>query len=138
MTDEDRVDERITDLLDGNTPDDMAFVQRLVTSFLDRAPVMVAALRTAISDGDATAAAHHAHALKGAAANLGANRVAAFCADAQHRAERGELDTLGEHPARIVAALEITAPRLREYVTSTPSPATRPPAAPPGGPTPAT
>jgi HPt (histidine-containing phosphotransfer) domain-containing protein len=118
MTAPDPIDERITDLLDGNTPEDVAFVQRLITSFLDRAPVMVAALRTAIDDGDATAAAHHAHALKGAAANLGANAVAAVCADAQHRAERAELDTLGEHPARIVAALGDTEPHLRAYVTA--------------------
>jgi HPt (histidine-containing phosphotransfer) domain-containing protein len=116
---DDRIEERVTDLLDGNTPEDVAFVGRLITSFLDRAPVMLVALRAAIDDGDATATAHHAHALKGAAANLGVNGVAAMCADAQHRAERAELDTLGEHPARIAAALDGATPRLRSYVTST-------------------
>ncbi|MGE3773670.1 MAG: ATP-binding protein, partial [Gammaproteobacteria bacterium] len=55
-------------------------------------------LAVALSGGDLTAARHAAHALHGAAANLGAARLAALCRDADKAG--------GEELRRILAALE--------------------------------
>jgi HPt (histidine-containing phosphotransfer) domain-containing protein len=51
----------------------------LLRTFKDDAKTRVAALREAISGGDHGQAAEEAHALKGAAATLGAERVRLFC-----------------------------------------------------------
>nr|BFE79004.1 hypothetical protein GCM10020093_016050 [Planobispora longispora] len=56
---------RIADLLVDGSAHEIAFIERLVASFLERAPVMLTDLETAIAAADASAAAHKAHALKG-------------------------------------------------------------------------
>ncbi|GIH80510.1 Hpt domain-containing protein [Planobispora longispora] len=96
---------RIADLLVDGSAHEIAFIERLVASFLERAPVMLTDLETAIAAADASAAAHKAHALKGAAANLGASGVSGLCAEAERLADAGRLDEAGDHPDLLRSAL---------------------------------
>ncbi|HYN92486.1 MAG TPA: Hpt domain-containing protein [Pilimelia sp.] len=103
---------RVADLIEDDDPDDVAFVERLISSFLARAPGMLASLDDALAAGDAALAAHWAHAIKGAAANIGADAVAEIGADAERLADAGELPDARDHPVRLRAALAATAPEL--------------------------
>lgn len=96
---------RLADLVEDDNPRDVAFVRRLIVSFVDRSPGLLTELTTAVTAGDAGTAAHWAHALKGAAANLGADNVAGLCAEVEHRAEAAELDVVLDHPGRLAAEL---------------------------------
>jgi HPt (histidine-containing phosphotransfer) domain-containing protein len=111
---------RLAELIEDDHPDDRAFVVRLVTSFLQRAPIMLDQLAAAIDAGDAPATAGHAHALKGAAANLGADGFAALCAEVQHTAEESGGAGLREHPARLAAALAAASTDLRTVIAELP------------------
>jgi HPt (histidine-containing phosphotransfer) domain-containing protein len=83
----DRIRARIADLIEDDNPDDVAFVEQLVASFLDRAPDMLARLDAAITMGDVSETVESAHALRGTAANIGAVGVAELCAEAEHAAQ---------------------------------------------------
>jgi len=63
-------------------------VQKLVTSFLKRAPAYLTDLANALDRRDANALANTAHSFNGAASNLGASAVATLC---------DELETLGRN-----------------------------------------
>ena len=56
--------------------DDEHFVQEIIELFREDCPVQLAAIKTAIDQGDAKGLASAAHTLKGTAANLTARRVA--------------------------------------------------------------
>ncbi|WEF34420.1 EAL domain-containing protein [Pseudoduganella chitinolytica] len=57
-----------------------------VTPFLEDAPVYLADLEAAVAQGDSATARARAHALKGAAGNLGASVLAALAQEAEQRA----------------------------------------------------
>ncbi|MDT4990095.1 MAG: two-component system, sensor histidine kinase and response regulator [Micromonosporaceae bacterium] len=84
--DDDQVARRLTELRGGNTEPERIMVNRLIVSFLDRAPRYLATLSAAVAAADTAAVAEHAHAFNGAVGNLGA-------ADAAHRCQR--LEALG-------------------------------------------
>ena len=56
-------------------------------------PLMLAAIDAALGEGDASAARDAAHALKGAAASVGAVRLAQLAADVQDCLDAGDRDT---------------------------------------------
>ncbi|GII03376.1 Hpt domain-containing protein [Planobispora takensis] len=93
---------RIADLVEDGSAHEIEFIGRLVVSFLERAPVMLADLDAAIAAADHAATAQRAHALKGAAANLGVSSVAALCAEIEQLAGTARP---GAHPALLRSAL---------------------------------
>ncbi|GGL00787.1 hypothetical protein Ppa06_69280 [Planomonospora parontospora subsp. parontospora] len=105
---------RIADLMEDDSAEEIEFVGRIVVSFLKRAPAVLAALAGAIAAADAEATARHAHALKGAAANVGAGAVAGLCAEAENFAEAVRLGELDGHPARLEQALAEAGAHLAE------------------------
>ncbi|GAA3446594.1 Hpt domain-containing protein [Planomonospora venezuelensis] len=96
---------RIADLIEDDTPEEVAFTERLIVSFLDRAPVLLADLTAAIGTADLDAAVHWAHTLKGASANLGVDTLASLCAEAERLAEEARSDLLAAQPALLESAL---------------------------------
>jgi HPt (histidine-containing phosphotransfer) domain-containing protein len=104
---------RIADLVDDDDPEDIAFVRRLITSFLDRAPGMLVDLESAATAGDADLTARRAHALKGAAANLGADTLAGRCALIEHLSE-DSTDDLARHTAGLSGDVSRAGVLLRE------------------------
>jgi HPt (histidine-containing phosphotransfer) domain-containing protein len=103
---------RLADLVTDDDPDDLAFVVRLLRSFPARAPGLLDDLVAAVGAGDAAAAAERAHALKGAAANVGAVTVAGLCAGVEHRARAGSLDGVRADIQQIRETLAGTEPEL--------------------------
>jgi two-component system sensor histidine kinase/response regulator len=77
-----------------------------VDRFLADAPARVAELERAVRREDPAAVARAAHALKGAAANLGAIAVAAICAELQTAADAGRLPDATDLIARLRAELD--------------------------------
>lgn len=96
---------RLADLIEDDDPEDRAFVARMVRSFADRAPGLLAELDAALAAGDAERAAHGVHALKGAASNVGADAVARLCAELEQRAREGDLDPLRGRRDDVAAAV---------------------------------
>ncbi|WP_305783350.1 PAS domain-containing hybrid sensor histidine kinase/response regulator [Symbioplanes lichenis] len=87
----DPVRARLDELAGDRTPPELALVDRLVTSFLSRAPRHLAALRAAAAEGRAGAVEEQAHTFKGAAGNIGAEAVARLCARVEDDARAGRL-----------------------------------------------
>ncbi len=77
----------------------LGLVEELVVLLKEDAPPRFALLRAALGTGDATAAIHEAHQLKGALANLGLKRIADLAARIEAQARKGHLD------AALIAAL---------------------------------
>ena len=101
----DTIRARLADLIDGGGPADVAFVERLAVSFMERQVGLLGRLVEAVAEVDADAAARHAHALKGAAGTLGATAVANLCAEAEQLAGDHSWDALVRCPDRLRAAL---------------------------------
>ncbi|GGJ77830.1 hypothetical protein GCM10010123_04870 [Pilimelia anulata] len=89
-------------------PEERALLDRLVASFAARAPAAVEELAAAVRAGDAAAVRDRAHALKGSAANLGAARLAALCADLEDRARAGDTPPPGDPLAALRAEAAAT------------------------------
>jgi HPt (histidine-containing phosphotransfer) domain-containing protein len=77
-------------------------VKEIIRLFLRDAPARIEALRQALEAGDADAAMHAAHALKGTSANIGAHRLADLCEEMEERTRSGSVS--GTKP--IFASLE--------------------------------
>ena len=63
---------RLEDLADG----DNEFFEEMIEIFSEDSPITIAEMRTAFDSADYTQLIHTAHALKGSAANFGANNLA--------------------------------------------------------------
>ena len=87
----DRIGRRLDELAGDRSGPELDLVNRLVRSFLARAPRHLAALREAFDRGDPVALEEQAHSLKGAAGNLGAEAVAEVCARLEDQARDGVL-----------------------------------------------
>jgi HPt (histidine-containing phosphotransfer) domain-containing protein len=81
------------DVLGGPTPAGAALVERLVDSFLTRAPAYLVELDAAVRRRDAAEVARVAHSLAGVAGNLGAAGLAGMC-ERLEVAEADEYDDL--------------------------------------------
>jgi signal transduction histidine kinase/CheY-like chemotaxis protein len=66
--------------------------QRIISRFLDGTPGQLAALGEAVSGGDATAVRHGAHAIKGAAANVGGQQIRELASKLEQLGADGDLD----------------------------------------------
>jgi HPt (histidine-containing phosphotransfer) domain-containing protein len=96
---------RLADLIDDGGPADVAFVERLALSFMERQVGLLDRLADSVTEADAEATARHAHALKGAASNVGATAVATLCAQAEHLAIAQSWDELIRYTDLLRAAL---------------------------------
>jgi len=85
---------RIADLIGDGGADAAHLVGRIVASFLGRAPDLIDKLAAAVEAADTENAVHWAHALTGAAGNLGATEVARIAAAAELDARAGSLDRI--------------------------------------------
>jgi histidine phosphotransfer protein HptB len=95
------------------------FVGELVGTFLDDAPVQLAALRAALAEGDAEAARRAAHTLKSNGATFGASGFAETCRRLEEMARDGALAGAEEvlpHAEREYAAVEETLAPMRAPV----------------------
>ncbi|AGZ42623.1 ATP-binding protein [Actinoplanes friuliensis] len=88
---EDRIGRRLDELAGDRTQPERDLVNRLVESFLKRAPQHVAALAEAYASGDRSTFEDQAHSLKGAAGNIGASAVADLCEQLEDEARAGAL-----------------------------------------------
>jgi two-component system, sensor histidine kinase len=73
-----------------------SFKAKLAELFLRDAGQRLEDLRVAVQRADLPAIARHAHAIRGSAANLGAQHLAQICADIEARAKVAELDATSE------------------------------------------
>ncbi|MFF2318351.1 response regulator [Arthrobacter sp. NPDC058097] len=81
--------DRITMLRELGPEDGRGLLPEAAAAFRRDLPARVGALKTAVDDGDGPALAQAAHALKGAAANIGAAAVAGICAELEGLGRRG-------------------------------------------------
>jgi HPt (histidine-containing phosphotransfer) domain-containing protein len=85
--------DRLAELV-GPDPDEeeRELVGEIMASFIQRAPSALAAIEGAVQHGSAEDLHQRAHALKGSAANLGADSVAELCADIEAQGRAGTVD----------------------------------------------
>jgi len=81
-----------------------ALLGEIIRAFHSDAEERIAAMRTAIADGDAGALRAAAHALKGASGNVGARQMMRLCEQLQALGMAGTLQGAGELLARLDAA----------------------------------
>jgi len=93
---------RLATLRDLGPSDGLGLLPAAAEAFRNDVPARIASLHQAINDNDGPALAQAAHALRGAAANIGATTVAALC---------GELEAIGSagnhgHAGQLISRLE--------------------------------
>ena len=98
----------LLNLLDG----DREAVGEIVAEYAGDAPRQVAALREAVEAGDAEAVRRHAHTLKGASANVGAEALRAAAYEVEKAGAAGDLDAALDLTGRVEEELE----RLQEHL----------------------
>jgi HPt (histidine-containing phosphotransfer) domain-containing protein len=76
----------------GDGEEGWAFVRELIDAFLEDAPVQLAAVRSAVEQGEAAEARRAAHTLKSNAATFGATSLTDVSRELEAAAARGELD----------------------------------------------
>ncbi len=86
--------------------DDRALAAEIVAAFLQDAPRQLSAIRTALDSGDLPALSRQAHALKGAAANFGGDRVSRAARQLEQAAQEGDQATSRMRVAELQARLE--------------------------------
>ena len=105
----------IEDLVDDDA--DLDAVRALVDTFLRTSAAQVAALRSAADRRDAAAVASLAHALRGGAAGLGADRVAGIARTLESDAGAGRLDRAPAAVAALSESLRSTETAMRGRFT---------------------
>jgi CheY-like chemotaxis protein len=88
-------------------------VGRLVALFLEHAPKRVREVEKHLRDRDGEGAASAAHALRGSALNVGAQSLAAGCAELEERLQVGELEAAAALVPQLARALADTEAALR-------------------------
>ena len=101
------------DMLRTLKPGDSSLLDRAVTYFLDRSPQTLAQISEAIHARSTGDLAQAAHLLKGSAANLGAPKVAAMCAELEDIAYSGHLELAPAALARLTSELDSAFSALR-------------------------
>lgn len=100
--------------LDGLRPLGDDIVAELVGVFLDTGPDHVAAIEVAYAAGDTARARREAHALRGAAGNLGFDALAVACGEVEDAARSGGLVPGGD--AEVLAQWQRLVPAANELV----------------------
>ncbi|SDC36295.1 Signal transduction histidine kinase [Geodermatophilus telluris] len=111
---------RLDELFEDDDPEEVAPVRAsLLTTFRDRAAVLVTDAALAVATGDRPAVAAAAHALRGSAGSVGAGSLAALAAALEERAATPAAD-LAPLTDRLAAAAAALAPGLTELAAATP------------------
>ncbi|MCP8999092.1 response regulator [Pseudarthrobacter sp. RMG13] len=93
-------------MLRGLGPEDgLGLLPATTEAFRNDVPARLAALREAVTDGGGPDLAQTAHALKGAAANIGATAVASLCGELEAMGRSGRLDGGPQLVSRLEAEL---------------------------------
>lgn len=105
------------DLADGlaRAGDDRVFYRELLDLFLDDARQRLVQLESALSAGDLAQVASTAHSIKGAAANLAAERARALAWAIESRGRAGDSTGLAERAGELAAELERVAAFTRSF-----------------------
>ncbi len=108
------IGERLAELATGESEEGRSLIRGLVVRFLDAMPDRLLDITSAITAGDATAARFAAHALRGAAANLGAGDLAAICGTIEEATGSADgLRQAGPHEPRLRACADQVDAELR-------------------------
>ncbi len=110
--------ESIRGLTDPNDEED--FLDSLIRMFLERAPNIIAALKTSIANEQWHQASRDAHALKGTSGNLGASALMHLCAAAEQAGQANQGTELQRLYEEIQSCYQDTAAYMLEnWVTKT-------------------
>ena len=96
---------------------DRELVEEIVGMFLEDYPVRIAALRDAMSAGDASALGDAAHTLKGAISNFGAEAAQEAAFDLERRGREARLDGIDSACKLFEAEADRVIAELREFLT---------------------
>lgn len=91
---------------------------KMIEVFLEDTPTLFHKMEQAISSGDATAVADLAHCIKGAAKNLGANRLAEATRQLEEQGRSGRMQNLGELYTTAFIEYELLKAALQQEVSS--------------------
>ena len=91
---------------------DEEMLEEIITGFLEDAPAQLSALSEALATGDAASAEMSAHAIKGAAAGIGAERVRSAAFAVENAVRNGAMD----EAASLIGALELEFGRLKRFI----------------------
>jgi PAS domain S-box-containing protein len=91
---------------------DEELVQMLMESFLEDTPGLIEALRQSLAAGDASGAEHYAHSIKGASANLAADKLRRVAFEMEEALKNGRLDAARDRMTELESQFE----RLKEVV----------------------
>jgi len=106
---------RLDELSEYDTPEG-TIVKGAIASFLDQAPTRLAEIRGAIQRSDAPAVRQAAHALKGAASNIGATAAASCASKIESTAAKNSLDGLGQLVDELATTIDGTSVELHQRV----------------------
>ena len=109
------------EVLDGLREDlgDPVTLRRVVATFLERTPLVLADLREAAARGDQAALRAGAHGLKGTSATLGALALSEQCAELERLARGGHLREVPARLDAIAAQAEIASRALQNEIAGT-------------------
>ena len=102
------VRERLTDLAGLDDEGERALYARLLAEFVARGPELAGAVLDALADDDATALEAAAHKLRGAAATLGAEPLAALCGRLEEAALAGHVPAAAASTAALQREMAVT------------------------------
>jgi HPt (histidine-containing phosphotransfer) domain-containing protein len=92
------------------SPDDPAFLQELITIYLEDTPQRLGDIETALAKNDGPTLIRAAHTIKGSSGNFGASRFARLALDIEAHGKAGDLAAA----AAVVPGLKMEFARVRE------------------------
>jgi len=107
------IDTAVLDQLIATT--DAAFVEELLSAFLDDSPQLIAALRQALAEDNAEAFRRAAHSLKSNSASFGALNLSELAKELEMIGKTGRLDGAGDALARLAAEYDRVERALKEW-----------------------
>jgi HPt (histidine-containing phosphotransfer) domain-containing protein len=87
--------------------DDETLADSILSRFLEATPKQIGLLRQSLDAGDAAAAKGHAHSIKGAAANIGGERLRRVAFKIEEAARAGDLQTAIRQTGELQAQFEL-------------------------------
>jgi HPt (histidine-containing phosphotransfer) domain-containing protein len=91
---------------------DVAFADRILTRFLESTPPQIESLRESLDSGDAATAKRIAHTIKGAASNIGGERLHTVAFEIEEAARNADLPRAIRHFAELQSQFE----QLKEII----------------------
>jgi HPt (histidine-containing phosphotransfer) domain-containing protein len=110
---------RVAALRELNEPGEPDLYGEVATLFLDEAPTRLAEIRAALAAGNAEALYRAAHAVKGAARNVGAARIGDAAEAVEKRGRAGDLEGMAACLDALDAAVGASAPAIRAVIAET-------------------